>query len=82
LSMVVAATGIAALRTGALPRWLGWASIGLGVLAVAGPLGGIAFLLAPVWTLVVGIVLIRAAKYDSAVEVVDSSSVPLSSASS
>jgi hypothetical protein len=82
LSMVVAATGIAALRTGALPRWLGWASIGLGVLAVAGPLGGIAFLLAPVWTLVVGIVLIRSARYETAVEVVDSSSVPMSPASS
>jgi hypothetical protein len=59
LSIVALSTGVAALRGRALPRWLGWASIVLGVLAVSGPIGGIAFLLAPVWTLAVGIVLVR-----------------------
>jgi hypothetical protein len=59
LSIVALSTGVAALRGRALPRWLAWASIGLGVLAVAGPVGGIAFLLAPVWTLAVAIVIIR-----------------------
>jgi hypothetical protein len=59
LSIVALSTGIAALRGRTLPRWLGWASIILGILAVSGPIGGIAFLLAPVWTLAVGVVLIR-----------------------
>lgn len=59
LSIVALSTGVAALRGRALPRWLGWASIVLGILAVSGPVGGIAFLLAPVWTFAVGIVLIR-----------------------
>jgi hypothetical protein len=59
LSMVALATGIAALRSQALPRWLAWASIGLGILAVAGPLGGLAFLVTPAWTLVTGVVLLR-----------------------
>ena len=61
LSIVALSTGVAALRGRTLPRWLGWASVVLGLLAVSGPVGGIAFLLAPVWTLAVGIVLIRRA---------------------
>jgi hypothetical protein len=59
LSLVALATGIAALRTHSLPRWVAWFSIGLGILAVAGPLGGLAFLVTPLWTLAVGIVLLR-----------------------
>jgi hypothetical protein len=65
LSIVALATGMAAIRSQALPRWLSWASVVLGVLAVSGPIGGIAFLLAPVWTLAVGIVLIRRSSPDA-----------------
>ena len=43
----------------ALPRWLGWISIVLGLMAIAGPVGGIAFLLFPVWTLVLAAVIVR-----------------------
>ncbi len=64
LSIVTLGTGIAALRTGALPRWLAWASLALGVLAIAGPLGGIAFLITPLWTLATGIVLLRSSATD------------------
>jgi hypothetical protein len=59
LSMVTLGTGVAALRGGTLPRWLAWATIGLGILALAGPLGGVAFLITPLWTLVMGIFLLR-----------------------
>jgi hypothetical protein len=65
LSILALGTGIAALLTRSLPRWLAWTSIGLGGLAVAGPLGGVAFLLAPVWTLVTAIVLLRASPVDA-----------------
>lgn len=58
LSIFAIATGIGMLRSGALPAWLGWVTVALGVLAAAGPLGGIAFLIAPVWAVVTGIVLL------------------------
>jgi hypothetical protein len=59
LSIFMFAIGAAILRTRALPVWLGWFALLLGVLALAGPLGGIAFMIAPVWTLVTSIVLLR-----------------------
>ncbi len=60
LSVLALGTGVSVLRTGGLPRWLGWASVVLGVLSLSGPAGAIAFLLAPVWALVVGIAILRA----------------------
>jgi hypothetical protein len=52
-------TGVSALRNATLPKWLGWVSVVLGVLALAGPAGAIAFEVAPVWALVTGIVIMR-----------------------
>ena len=59
LSAVALGTGVAALRGGGLPRWLAWASIVLGVLAVAGPLGEAALWISPLWSVAVGIALMR-----------------------
>jgi hypothetical protein len=59
LAVMLLATGIATLLSPVLPRWLGWVSIVIGVLAVAGPLGMIAFPLFFVWVLVVSILLAR-----------------------
>jgi hypothetical protein len=59
LSAVALGTGVAALRGGGLPRWLAWASIVLGVLAVAGPLGEVALWVSPLWSVAVGITLMR-----------------------
>jgi len=42
-------TGMAALLTGALPRWLAIASIGIGVLAPLGPLAFVGATLLPIW---------------------------------
>lgn len=42
-----------------LPRWLGWTSLVLGIVTLAGPLGMIAFFLAPVWVLLVAIMVSR-----------------------
>jgi hypothetical protein len=51
------ASALATFRFGALPRWLGWASIVIGILSIAGPAGFIGFLLTIVWILVVSVVL-------------------------
>jgi hypothetical protein len=55
--VLMAATGLCVLRYGALPRWLGWASIVIAILSVAGPLGFFAFLALFVWVLVVSVLL-------------------------
>jgi hypothetical protein len=45
------------LRSGVLPKWLAWVSLVIGLLALAGPAGFIAFLLFPLWVLAVSVVL-------------------------
>jgi hypothetical protein len=53
------ATGLAALRTGALPAWLAWASIVIAVASVT-PAGFIGFLASLVWVLVLsGLLFMR-----------------------
>ena len=59
LTTILLATGWHTLRSAVLPRGLAWASVALGVLALLGPAGFIAFLLFPVWVLAVSIVLFR-----------------------
>ncbi len=54
----LSASGIAAVRTGALPKWLGWVAIALCVIA-ATPAGFVAFIGSAVWVLIVSITLFR-----------------------
>ncbi|HEU5062217.1 MAG TPA: hypothetical protein VFT79_03565 [Solirubrobacterales bacterium] len=70
-AVLVAASGLVALRTGALPRWLGWLSLVLAIWLLIPPLGssagtpenpagwtGLAAIdLVPVWTAVTGFAL-------------------------
>jgi hypothetical protein len=51
------AAGIATVIRPVLPRWLGWAAIVIAILALAGPIGIVGFLLGLVWILVVGILM-------------------------
>jgi hypothetical protein len=51
--------GVSAVQTGALPKWLGWAAVVLGVFS-ATPLGFFAFLLMALWSLIVSVLLWRA----------------------
>jgi hypothetical protein len=56
MATLLIATGIVAVRTAALPRWLAWAALVLGVASFT-PIGFFAFLAALAWVLVVSIVL-------------------------
>ena len=51
-------TAVATLRCGALPRWLGWVSLVMGLVAFT-PVGWVPFLLTGVWTIVVSVILYR-----------------------
>jgi hypothetical protein len=49
-------TGAAAVQTGLLPKWLGWAAVVIGVVAIT-PIGFFSFLGVGLWLLVAGILL-------------------------
>jgi hypothetical protein len=49
-------TGVATLRTDALPAWLSWAAIVIGVVAIT-PIGFFGFLALGIWTLIVSVLL-------------------------
>ena len=58
LPVLFFASGILALRHAALPRWLGWVSVLIGVVLLIGPIGWAAFIFAtPIWTLIVSLLL-------------------------
>jgi Domain of unknown function (DUF4386) len=50
------ATGLAVVRTGVLPKWLGWVMIALGILGVT-PIGFVSFIGAAILVLVISILL-------------------------
>ena len=51
------AAGLSVLRSGALPKWMGWAAIVFGVISLAGPIGFFGTLGAALWILVASILL-------------------------
>jgi hypothetical protein len=54
------ASAILALRFGALPKWLGWFSVLIGIVLLIGPIGWAALIFAtPIWILVVSVWLYR-----------------------
>lgn len=60
-SVFLLATGISAVRHGALPPWLGWSAIVLGI-ATYTPAGFFAFLLGLAWVLVASVLLTMRAR--------------------
>jgi len=58
IAVLMLAAGIATVRRPVLARWLGWVAIVIGVLSLAGPIGFAGFVLALVWILVVGILMV------------------------
>lgn len=81
-AVLVLATGLVALRTGALPRWLGWLSLLLALWLVVPPLGSAAgtpenpagwtslaaITIVPLWTAITGVVLVAATRGRKAAE--------------
>jgi hypothetical protein len=51
------AVGISVLRSGVLPKWMGWAAVVFGVANLAGPLGFVGVIGAALWVLVSSIML-------------------------
>ena len=49
--------GLAVLRSGVLPRWMGWAAVVFGVLSLLGPIGFAGVIGAALWVLVSSIML-------------------------
>ena len=62
LALLTLTTGIAILSGSTLPRWIGIASVIIGVVCVLGPLGLIGTLAAAVWLPVLGFVVAANAK--------------------
>ncbi len=56
LQIFLLATGISVVRHGAMPAWIGWIAIVLGVLAVT-PIGFFAFLVAGILILIISVLL-------------------------
>lgn len=57
LAVFLLGAGITVLRTGMLPKWLGWVALVGGVVSLAGPGGFIGYFAAPLWIIVAGIML-------------------------
>jgi hypothetical protein len=51
------AAGISVLRSGALPKWMGWAAILFGVVSLAGPIGFFGAMGAALWIIVASVIL-------------------------
>jgi hypothetical protein len=56
IAILMFASAICTLRFGALPKWLGWVALVIGIVSVT-PVGFIGFLASFIWLLVVSIVL-------------------------
>jgi Domain of unknown function (DUF4386) len=60
------ASGLVIVRTGTLPKWLGWIAVVLGVLSFAGPIGFVGFVGGGVWILIASVMLALRARTPSA----------------
>ncbi|MGH2917162.1 MAG: hypothetical protein ACRDLS_00980 [Solirubrobacteraceae bacterium] len=61
LQVFILSTGLAVLKYGALPKWLGWIAIVLAVIAVT-PIGFAAFIGGGVWLLITSVLLTMQAR--------------------
>lgn len=57
IAAMLVGAGLGVLRSGVLPRWLGWVGVIVGVLSLLGPGGFLGFLVAPFWIAIAGVLL-------------------------
>jgi hypothetical protein len=57
IAILFLAFGLAILRSGLLPKWLGWVAMPLALVALIPPIGFVSFIAAGIWTLIVAIVM-------------------------
>jgi hypothetical protein len=60
-AILLLSAGLAILRAGALPRWMGWAALVLGIITVT-PLGFFAFLVSGLWIIAAAVLLLQAGR--------------------
>ena len=56
LALLLLASGLSIVRTGALPKWLGWIALLLGITAIT-PAGFVAFMGGAIWLLIVSVLM-------------------------
>jgi len=66
LSLMMLATGIGVLRSGILPKWLGWVAVFAGLFIFAGPIGFIAMPITAIWILIASVMLTMRARSGAA----------------
>jgi MFS family permease len=59
VAVMLLGAGMAVLRSGALPRWMGWVALVVGVVSLLGPGGFLGFFLGPIWIAAAGVMLYR-----------------------
>lgn len=57
IGLVLLGAGLAVLRTGLLPRWMGWIAVVVGVVSFIGPGGFAGFMVGPLWIGVASVML-------------------------
>ncbi|MEO5619261.1 MAG: hypothetical protein ABIS67_15940, partial [Candidatus Eisenbacteria bacterium] len=69
IAITLLGAGLAVLRTGILPRWMGLVALVVGVISLLGPGGFLGFFVAPIWIAAAGLMLYlrRAAPVESEV---------------
>ena len=66
LSLMMLSTGIGVLKTGVLPKWLGWVAVAAGLFVYAGPIGFISLPVSALWILVTSVLLAARGRGDAA----------------
>lgn len=57
MGIMLLGAGLSVLRTGILPRWMGWIAAVVGVVSLLGPGGFAGFFIGPFWVAVAGVML-------------------------
>ena len=57
IAVTLLGAGLAVLRTGILPSWMGWIAVAIGVVSLLGPGGFVGFFVAPLWIGAAGLML-------------------------